>query len=214
MELQDFLNAGLDEEQAKIAHNLHLTDVEGLKSKNGEVIGKNKQVSEQLEEARKAASKAEQEKLIAEGKYKEAQELAEKERAELVAKANSEADKWQNVVRDRDLLEVKSQIMRDVHDSFTKPAEALLNSITKIEYSENGEKTLRIVDGDKEFTSVDDFKEHAKTDPTWSAMIKASDTKGIGANRNAGSGQAAQGSEDKDAAYRERLRQNGLFPQS
>jgi len=160
------------------------------------------------EELRRAAVEAEQAKLEAQGKYEEAKALGEKEKAELIAKANDEAKKAQEMLKQRDLSEVHSDIMRGVHENFTPAAQALLAANTEVSYGEDGQKKVTIRHGDKEFNSTADFKEFAKTDPTWSAMMKAPDTKGVGATGNQG-GQAADG--DKDSAFRNRLRESGLL---
>lgn len=209
MNLEQLIALGLDEEKAKAALALHDEDVNGLKSKNTELLGKFESYKTELstkeqtiEEARQAAVKAQEEKLLAEGKYKEAQELREKERAELVAKANEEAEKARNMLKQRDLQEVHSDIMRGVHDNFTPAAQALLAANTEVTYGEDGTKKVTIRHGDKEFNNTADFKEFAKTDPTWSAMLKAPDTKGVGATT---SSQAA--SNDPDAAFKQRVKE-------
>ena len=179
----------------------------GLKSKNDELLGKLEKQDELkssaeeskriAEEARKAAVEAEEAKLLAEGKYQEAQELREKERANLVAQANAEAEKAREMLRQRDLQEVHSDIMRGVHENFTPAAQALLAANTEVTYGENGEKKVTIRHGDKEFNSTADFKEFAKTDPTWSAMLSAPNTKGVGATNTTGS-QAPAGTNYSD----------------
>jgi len=190
----------------------------GLKSKNDELLGKLEKQDELkssaeesrriAEEARKAAVEAEEAKLLAEGKYQEAQELREKERANLVAQANAEAEKAREMLRQRDLQEVHSDIMRGVHENFTPAAQALLAANAEVTYGENGEKKVTIRHGDKEFNSTADFKEFAKTDPTWSAMLSAPDTKGVGATNTTG-GQAA--GDSVESRLKSRLAQKGLI---
>lgn len=160
-----------------------------------------------IEEARQAAVKAQEDKLLTEGKYKEAQELREAERAELIAKAEAQAKAATDALKQRDLSEVHSDIMRGVHENFTPAAQALLAANTEVTYGENGEKKVTIRHGDKEFNSTADFKEFAKTDPTWSAMLSAPNTKGVGATNTTG-GQAA---DDTDSAFKQRLRESGLL---
>lgn len=215
MNLEQLLALGIDEDKAKQVAALHDEDVDGLKAKNKELLGKFDSYKNELstkdqtiEEARQAAVKAQEDKLLAEGKYKEAQELREKERSELVARANEEAEKARNMLKQRDLSEVHSEIMRGVHENFTPAAQALLAANTEVNYDEQGNKKVIIRHGDKEFNTTADFKEFAKTDPTWSAMLSAPNTQGVGATGNQG-GQAADG--DKDSAFRNRLRESGLL---
>ena len=134
--------------------------------------------------------------------------MREKERSELVARANEEAEKARNMLKQRDLSEVHSEIMRGVHENFTPAAQALLAANTEVNYDEQGNKKVIIRHGGKEFNTTADFKEFAKTDPTWSAMLSAPNTQGVGAEGNKG-GQAASG--NKDSAFEQRLRESGLL---
>jgi len=215
MNLEQLIALGLDEDKAKEALALHEEDVTGLKNKNTELLGKFDAYKSELstkdqtiEEARQAAVKAQEDKLLAEGKYKEAQELREQERAELVAKAEAQAKAATDALKRRDLQEVHSDIMRGVHENFTPAAQALLAANTEVTYGENGEKKVTIRHGDKEFNSTADFKEFAKTDPTWSAMLSAPDTKGVGATNTTG-GQAA--GDSVESRLKSRLAQKGLI---
>ena len=113
---------GLTEEQKQAILAAHEDNITGLKNKNSELLGKVNDskavVSEKeriAEEARQAAVKAEEERLLAEGKYNEAQQLREKERAELVAKAESEANAAKEMLKQRDLKDVHFGILSKVH---------------------------------------------------------------------------------------------------
>lgn len=206
---------GLTDEQKEAIQLAHNTDVTGLKDKNSELLGKISEskgaVSEQeqkLEDARKAAVKADEARLIAEGKFDEAQKLGEEERSRLVAEANSKAEQANSLLKQRDLRDVHFDILGKVHDKFTPAAQAMLNADTDVSYGEDGKAVITIRSGGKEFNSTADFLKHAETDPTWSAMLKAPDTQGTGANNSQGS-QAS--SDDPDAAYKQRLRDSGLI---
>jgi len=205
---------GLTDEQKSLINKVHDKDVEGLINKRDELLGKISEskavVSEseqKVEDARKAAVKADEARLIAEGKFEEAQKLGEAERSRLVAEANSKAEIANNLLKQRDLNDVHFDILGKVHDNFTPAAKAMLNADTDVSYSEDGKPTISIRSGGKEFNTTEDFLKHAETDPTWSAMLKAPDTKGSGANNSQG-GQAA--SDDPDAAFKQRLRASGL----
>ena len=63
-------------------------------------------------------------------------------------------------------------------------AKAMLNQNTTITYSEDGTINKSIRHGDKEFTDTSSFIEFAKTDSTWSSMLKAPNTQGVGANNS------------------------------
>ncbi len=205
---------GLTDQQKSDILAAHNEDVSGLKSKRDELLGKINEsktaASEQeqkVEDARKAAVKADEARLIAEGKFEEAQKLGEEERSRLVAEANSKAEQANSLLKQRDLRDVHFDILNKVHDNFTPAAQAMLNADTDVTYSEDGKPTISIRSGGKEFNSTTDFLKHAETDPTWSAMLKAPDTKGTGANGSQGS-QAAGAGEDSD--FKQRLRESGL----
>ena len=77
MNLEQLLALGIDEDKAKQVAALHDEDVDGLKAKNKELLGKFDSYKNELstkdqtiEEARQAAVSAQEEKLLAEGKYK------------------------------------------------------------------------------------------------------------------------------------------------
>ncbi len=197
MNLEQLLALGLDEDKAKEALSLHDADITGLKSKNSELLNKidgyKGQMSEQeraVEEARKVAAEKEEARLKAEGDIEGLKKHYETQLAEATAQLSSEKEAAQNALKQRDLSEVHSEIMRGVHENFAPAAQALLNANTSVAYDEQGNKTVTIAHGDKQFNSVADFKEFAKTDSTWSAMLSAPNTQGIGAEGNKG-GQAA-----------------------
>lgn len=205
---------GLTEEQQQAILAAHETDITGLKSKNSELLGKVNdsktaaQETEQIvEEARKAAVKAKQETLEAQGKYDEAKKVGEEELATLTAKLQEEANTAKNLLKQRDLKDVHFGILGKVHENFAPAAQAMLDASTDVTYGEDGNAVISIRSGGKEFSNTEDFLKHAETDPTWSAMLKAPDTKGSGANGSQG-GQAASAGEDGD--FKQRLRESGL----
>ena len=206
---------GLDDTQQKAILAAHDEDVTGLKSKNSELLGKiddNKTaVSESeriVEEARQATVNAKQETLEAKGLYAEAKKLGEEERATLIAKAETETNTVKDLLRQRDIGDVRSDILAKVHDNFTPAAKAMLREAMEVEYNDEGKPTVTIRLGDAKLNKAD-FLKQAETDPTWSAMLKAPDTKGSGANGSQG-GQAS-GDGDENAAYKQRLRESQLI---
>lgn len=207
MNLEQLIALGLDEDKAKEALNLHNEDINGLKSKNNELLGKidgyKGQMTEQeraVEEARKVAAEKEEARLKAEGDMEGLKKHYETQLAETTAQLSSEKEAAQKALKQRDLSEVHSDIMRGVHENFTPAAQALLNANTEVSYGEDGTKKVTIRHGDKEFNTTADFKEFAKTDPTWSAMLSAPNTKGVGAEGNKGSQAAEVSNKDADDA--------------
>jgi hypothetical protein len=169
----------------------------------GQISDSEKAVSE----ARQIAAEKEEARLKAEGDMEGLRKHYETQLADATAQLNSEKETAQNALKQRDLADVHSEIMRGVHENFTPAAQALLNANTEVSYDEQGNKKVVIRHGDKEFNTTADFKEFAKTDPTWSAMLSAPNTQGVGATGNQG-GQAAN---DADSAFKQRLRESGLL---
>ena len=202
MNLEQLIALGLDEDKAKEALNLHNEDVNGLKTKNTELLGKidgyKGQMTEQekaVQDARQVATEKEEARLKAEGDMEGLKKHYETQLAETTAQLSSEKETAQNALKQRDLSEVHSDIMRGVHENFTPAAQALLNANTEVSYGEGGVKKITIRHGEKEFNTTADFKEFAKSDPTWSAMLSAPNTQGVGAEGNKGS-QAASASQE------------------
>jgi len=130
---------GLDDTQKQAILALYDTDIVGLKDKNSELLGKisdNKTAaseSEQIvEEARKATVKAQQETLEAQGKYAEAKKLGEEERAKLIAQAESETNNVKGLLRERDIGDVRGDILGKVHDNFSSAAKAMLRGAREV----------------------------------------------------------------------------------
>lgn len=226
MNLEQLIALGLDEDKAKEALALHEEDVGGLKTKNTELLGKFEGYKTDLstkdqaiEDARQVAIAAEEAKLLAEGKYEEAQKLREQEGAELVAKANQAAEKAQNALKQRDFSEVRSEIMQRVYDDPIKKiaAESLIEKNLNISYAEDGTKNTSLMLGDKEFKDTKSFLEAANTDSTWSGILSAPNTQGVGAEGNKG-GQAAAVSNNAAEAAKKTGDQvghlNALFAQN
>jgi len=212
MNKEQLIATGISEEQADAILGLHNEDVNGLKSKNTELLGKFDSFKtdlsakdQALEDARQVAAKAEEEKLKANGDMEGLKAHYEEQLANTTAQMKLQTETAQNALKQRDLGEVHSGVMREVHENFFQAAQALLDKNTSLTYGEDGKPNATIRLGDKDL-SVSDFMETAKTDPMWSAMFKAPDTKGIGATNTGG--QAASG---KDSAFEQRLRDSGLI---
>ena len=206
---------GLTEAQITAIQAAHDNDVTGLKGKNSELLGKMDSYKSEvtasaqaIEEARQVAVTAEAEKQEALGNYAEAQKLREAERAELVAKANAQADKAQNMLKQRDLKDVHFDILNKVGENLQAPAQAMLNAMTDISYGENGETNVSIKCGDKEFNNTADFLTHAETDATWKAMLKAPDTQGINVHNSNAQGGGNSGKKYSDMSLTERAEFN------
>ena len=108
-----------------------------------------------------------------------------------------------DMLKQRDLKDIHFDILSKVDSNLQAPAQAMLNTMTDITYGENGEVTISIKCGEKEFNNTADFLVHAETDATWKAMLKAPDTKGIDVhNSNAqGGGNDSKQTTQKTNSY-------------
>jgi hypothetical protein len=206
---------GLTSEQITAIQSMHDTDVTGLKGKNSELLGKMDEYktdaqknADSIEEARKATVTATEAKLLAEGKYEEAQALRETERADLVASANTEKEKAQGMLKQRDMKDVHFDILGKIDSNLVPAAQAMLNGMTDITYGDNGQPIISIKCGDKEFSNTVDFLAHADTDATWKAMLKAPETQGLDVHNSNAQGGGNSGKKYSDMSLQERAEHN------
>lgn len=196
MNLETLTSKGYTEEQANDILAMHSEGVTGLKAKNSELLGKidgfKQTVSDQetaVEEARRLAAEKEEARLKVEGDSEGLKKHYEQQLADATAKLKAEAESKAEALRARDFSQVTGEIMGSVHETFAPAASAMLQQAVKVSYDAEGKTVVSISHGNQTFDSVADFKEFAKTDPTWSAMLSAPNTQGIGAH-NGGDGQA------------------------
>ena len=171
---------------------------QGLKTKVDQLLTEKKGVQSEsdsqkiaLEEARKAATDAAEQRLIAEGKYDEAQALREKERADLIAEANAERDKANAALDKYHLNNAKNGVKLQVLPEFQDAADALLNLSTAISYDDNGNAITIFKHGEKEFSSHSDYLDGVADDPMWSRMLKGADSSGAGTKQSNTTGGAS-----------------------
>ncbi|HHZ94780.1 MAG TPA: hypothetical protein EYN67_04280, partial [Flavobacteriales bacterium] len=89
-----------------------------------------------IEDARKAAVTAEEQRLVESGQYSKALELREKETAEAIAKANESAEVAKGALTSRDRGDVMSKVMGLVHDDHKWNSEAMLSNMLEIGYND------------------------------------------------------------------------------
>lgn len=206
---------GLTPEQQAAITAQYETDINGLKSKNDELLSEKKTVQQlaqekdaTIEEARQAAVKAEEEKLVAEGKYKEALELREKEKAELIAKAQEQAKTATEALEGYHKGNALNAALNLVHDDFKDVSNAMLSNMLNISYNDQGEAVTEFKhNGEVVAKNVDEFKSWASEQDAFKKILKGVDSSGAGTQRS----QGASGAEsDKDSAFKQRLKSAGL----
>ncbi len=205
---------GLTEEQAAAITAQYNADTEGLRNKNEQLLGEKKSVqqsaaeqAQSLELARQAAVKAEEEKLVAEGKYKEALDLREKENAELTAKANEEAQKAKDALNNYHKGSILNEVKSLIHDDFKDLASDRLSNMLKVGYNDQQQPVTTFEhEGKVVASNIEEFKGWASEQPQFAKILKGVDSSGAGTQRSH-SDSVASG---EDAAYKARLRAAGL----
>ncbi len=206
---------GLTEEQAAAITAQYNADTEGLRNKNEQLLGEKKSVqqsaaeqAQSLELARQAAVKAEEEKLVAEGKYKEALDLREKENAELTAKANEEAQKAKDALNNYHKGSILNEVKSLIHDDFKDLASDRLSNMLKVGYNDQQQPVTTFEhEGKVVANNIDEFKGWASEQPQFSKILKGVNSSGADTQRSHSDSVASGG---EDAAYIKRLKMSGL----
>ena len=187
MEKQELIEAGFTEEQADVALGLHNKDVEGLKSKNDELIGKTKAAAEKAraaaeaeEAARLAAQQAEEQRLLDAGEIEEYKKKYEARLAEQTARAEL-AEKAAKAERDGIHRE---KFLSEALSKFDEPYRAVVrDSLEKrLEVRYNDDKAaVGLADGEN-FIDSGSFADWAKENESYKHMVIGVKSSGGGAS--------------------------------
>ena len=207
---------GLTEDQIASINALHDTDVTGLKTKNTQLMDEAKSAKASshekdaaVEEARKTALNAEEQRLMLEGKFEEAKKLGEDERARLVAEANANADKYKATLSEYHLSTAKNGVLNKVVEGMEEFALARLDKDVSLSYDDNGNAITVFKHGDKEFATAADFINGVSDDAGWGRMLKGADSSGAGMTQNSNGG-TLPSSNNTESALEKRLKSKGL----
>lgn len=205
---------GLTDEQKAGLTSLFDDEIGGLKNKVEELLNEKKTVQQgltekeqALEDARKAAAKAHEEKLIADGKTDELKTFYEEQLAEKTAALTAEAEKASNALKSRDKADILNKVSSLVSDDFKAVAEPMLSNMLKISYNDQGQATTAFeYDGNVVATDVESFKGWASEQPAFQKILKGVDSGGAGTTQSHGGGAV----NDSDSAFKQRLKKAGL----
>gem|GEM_PF-2313308 len=186
---------GLNEDQTAKLSALFDREIGGLKGKVEELIGEKRNVQQSsqekdqvIEDARKAAVAAEEQRLVESGKYKEALELREKETAEAIAKANESALTAKDALTSRDRGDVMSKVMGLVHDDHKWNSEAMLSNMLEIGYNDQQQLTTQFKhNGEVVANNVEEFKGWAGEQDSFKKILKGVDSSGANTTPSQGS---------------------------
>jgi len=212
----DLTGLDLNEEQSAKITALFDSEIGGLKNKVDELIGEKRNVQQTsqekdqvIEDARKAAVAAEEQRLVESGKYKEALELREKETAEAIAKANENALTAKEALTQRDKNDVLSKVSSLIHDDFKDVSSAMLSNMLEIGYNDQQQLTTQFKhNGEVVANNVDEFKSWAGEQDSFKRILKGVDSSGADTTQSHG-GSAATGNDTK-TRLAQRLKQANI----
>jgi len=149
--------------------------IDGLKSKNDELLGEKKKEANKRREAEETAKREAQEKAEAAGNYEQLHKSAMDE-LEKARKENTEIISRQSA---KDIKITAMKIAGDLADG--KNAELLSEFVTKrLSYSDGNVKVTN-KDGDLTISTFDELKTEFKNDDTFASLLKGNQSNGGGA---------------------------------
>ncbi len=215
MDLSKIEGLNLTEEQTAAITAQYNAETEGLRNKNEQLLGEKKNVqqsiSEQaqaLEDARKAAVTAEEERLKLAGDVEGLKSHYESQLAESTAAANEQAKKAQDALLSRDKGSALNKTLSLIHDDYKDLASAQLSNMLKVSYNDQGEvSTSYEHDGKVIANNVDEFKSWAAEQPAFKRILNGVDSSGADTSQSRGSASDGNTVQSKLAA---RLKGHGL----
>lgn len=208
---------GLTEEQQAAITAMYNTDTEGLRNKNEQLLGEKKSMqtsaAEQAqiaEDARLAAVKAEEQRLISEGKTDELTKHYESQLAEQTATANEAKEKAQNALKQRDISDTLKDALPMFHDSHKTVGEVMLSNMLNISYNDQGEAITEFKHNNEVVAkSVEEFKGWASEQDTFKQYLNGVDSSGAGATNGSRSG-ASDAGNTIEQKLAQRLKAQGI----
>ncbi len=206
---------GLTEEQSAAITAMYNTDTEGLRNKNDELIGEKRTMqnsvaeqAQQVEDARLAAVKANEEALKAAGDMEGLKTHYETQLAEQTAMAKEQAKTAQDALLSRDKGSALNKALSLIHDDYKGIAEAQLSNMLKISYNDQQQPVIAFEQGGEVVANnIDEFKSWAGEQSQFSKILKGVDSSGAGTKRSQSNGVASGG---ENTAFEQRLRSAGL----
>ena len=207
---------GLSEEQTAKLSALFDSEIGGLKNKVDELIGEKRNVQQTstekdqiIEDARKAAVTAEEQRLVESGRYKEALELREKETVDAIATANASTKTAQDALQSRDYGTSSNNLLGMFHDSHKEVGEALLSKGLKVGYNDQHQPVTTFeYGGELVATGIDEIKGWAGEQSVFKQYLKGVDSSGADTTQSRGS--SATSGNDTQNRLAQRLKQANL----
>lgn len=206
---------GLTEQQTAAITAILNTETEGLRNKNEELIGEKRAMqgsvaeqAQQVEDARLAAVKANEEALKSAGDMEGLKTHYETQLAAQTATANEAAKAAQNALLSRDKGTVLNKALGLIHDDYKGLAEAQLSNMLKISYNDQQQPVTTFEhEGKVVANNIEEFKGWAGEQSQFSKILKGVDSSGAGTTRSQSNSVASGG---ENTAFEQRLRSAGL----
>ena len=195
--MMDLSSFGLSEEQLAGITEAYETDVTGLKNTVNSLKGEKLSAQQLAEEANQAVKDkqtalqlAEEEKLKLagdmDGLKSHLKAHYEKQNAEALASANSNAEKAQALIKQRDTNETKATILSKVDPAFKDFADALLTQNLTVSYDKDGKLVKEFNTGDGVVGTEADFLSWAsEKSEAWKRVLIAANSSGASTQQSA-----------------------------
>ena len=191
--MMDLSKFGLSEEQLTGITEAYETDVTGLKNTVNSLKGEKLTAQQLAEEANQAVKDkqtalqlAEEEKLKLAGDMDGLKSHYEKQNAEALASANSNAEKAQALIKQRDTNETKATILSKVDPAFKDFADALLTQNLTVSYDKDGKLVKEFNTGDGVVGTEADFLSWAsEKSEAWKRVLLSANSSGANTQQTA-----------------------------
>jgi hypothetical protein len=188
----------------------------GLVNKNNELLGEKKtalqsvtEQNEALEQARQAATKAEEERLKLAGDVDGLKKHYEEQLAEATATANNAAETAKNALLSRDKGTVLNEALSLIHDDFKGLAKAELSNMLKIGYNDQQQPVTTFEhEGKVVANNVEEFKGWASEQSSFKKILNGVDSSGADTTQSRGS--ASNDGNTVQSKLSQRLKQHGI----
>ncbi|WP_241595977.1 hypothetical protein [Rosenbergiella epipactidis] len=150
-------------------------DVDGLKRQRDELLAEKKAEQDKRRKAEAEAQQREQERLAAEGNYKQLFESSQSATAEWQQKYQA----LQQQIEQSSINQTAIKLATDIADG--PNAEILSEFVTRRLKLVDGQVRVTDASGNLTVSSVDQLKEEFKNDPRWASLVTGSKANGGGA---------------------------------
>lgn len=148
-------------------------EVEGLKNKRDELLGKLKDYQAQTEQVKSEAEKAKEEALKKSGDIEELKAFYDKKQKEIEENYSSQLAQMKDAIKERDKQEVINKIVGDFVDSET--GSFMLKNLVEVE---DGSQKFKDFSGNIVADNLEDFRKWMNTNPHMAHFVRGTNATG------------------------------------